>query len=278
MTYSRKVFIPLTMLCRDHCHYCTFAKPPAQARRARSSRPTRPSRSPRPGREMGARRRCSRSATGRRTGTPTPAVARERGLRLHAGLRARRRDPRDRGDRPAAAPESRRDVLRGDRPAEAGRASMGIMLETLERPAHASAAVRTSARRTRCPPCACERSTTPAGSRSRSPPASSSASARPSRERAESLLAIRDLHRRYRHVQEVIVQNFRAKPGTAMHARAGARRRRVRGRGRDRAGRAGAAHARPGAAEPVATRRSGCGCSTPASTTGAASRRSRPTT
>ncbi|MBA3691589.1 MAG: hypothetical protein H0W82_09290, partial [Actinobacteria bacterium] len=25
VTYSRKVFIPLTMLCRDHCHYCTFA-------------------------------------------------------------------------------------------------------------------------------------------------------------------------------------------------------------------------------------------------------------
>src|SRR5438067_8270368 len=30
ITYSRKVFIPLTMLCRDHCHYCTFAKPPAR--------------------------------------------------------------------------------------------------------------------------------------------------------------------------------------------------------------------------------------------------------
>src|SRR5438132_837439 len=30
ITYSRKVFIPLTMLCRDHCHYCTFAKPPAK--------------------------------------------------------------------------------------------------------------------------------------------------------------------------------------------------------------------------------------------------------
>src|SRR6266498_390240 len=30
ITYSRKVFIPLTMLCRDHCHYCTFAKPPAE--------------------------------------------------------------------------------------------------------------------------------------------------------------------------------------------------------------------------------------------------------
>src|SRR5438445_4438357 len=30
VTYSPKVFIPLTMLCRDHCHYCTFAKPPAR--------------------------------------------------------------------------------------------------------------------------------------------------------------------------------------------------------------------------------------------------------
>jgi FO synthase len=36
------------------------------------------------------------------------------------------------------------------------------------------------------------------------------------RERTESLFAIRELHRRYGHVQEVIVQNFRAKAGTAM--------------------------------------------------------------
>ena len=28
VTYSRKVFIPLTTLCRDNCTYCTFAKPP----------------------------------------------------------------------------------------------------------------------------------------------------------------------------------------------------------------------------------------------------------
>jgi FO synthase len=28
VTYSRKVFIPLTTLCRDRCTYCTFAKPP----------------------------------------------------------------------------------------------------------------------------------------------------------------------------------------------------------------------------------------------------------
>ena len=29
ITYSPKVFIPLTMLCRDRCGYCTFAKAPA---------------------------------------------------------------------------------------------------------------------------------------------------------------------------------------------------------------------------------------------------------
>ena len=29
-TYSPKVFIPLTMLCRDRCGYCTFAQPPAR--------------------------------------------------------------------------------------------------------------------------------------------------------------------------------------------------------------------------------------------------------
>ncbi|MGH7061390.1 MAG: hypothetical protein ACREFH_13455, partial [Stellaceae bacterium] len=28
VTYSPKVFIPLTQLCRDVCHYCTFAHPP----------------------------------------------------------------------------------------------------------------------------------------------------------------------------------------------------------------------------------------------------------
>src|SRR5438552_15670711 len=33
VTYSRKVFVPLTMLCRAHCHYCTFAKPPAKVDR-----------------------------------------------------------------------------------------------------------------------------------------------------------------------------------------------------------------------------------------------------
>src|SRR5256714_15669137 len=34
VSYSRKVFIPLTKLCRDVCHYCTFAQPPRGNERA----------------------------------------------------------------------------------------------------------------------------------------------------------------------------------------------------------------------------------------------------
>src|SRR5436305_8248107 len=34
VTYSPKVFIPLTKLCRDVYHYCTFARPPRRGERA----------------------------------------------------------------------------------------------------------------------------------------------------------------------------------------------------------------------------------------------------
>ena len=34
ISYSPKVFIPLTKLCRDVCHYCTFARPPKPGERA----------------------------------------------------------------------------------------------------------------------------------------------------------------------------------------------------------------------------------------------------
>ncbi len=34
ISYSRKVFIPLTHLCRDVCHYCTFAHPPREGEAA----------------------------------------------------------------------------------------------------------------------------------------------------------------------------------------------------------------------------------------------------
>lgn len=38
ITYSRKVFIPLTQLCRDVCAYCTFARPPRHGERCYLSR------------------------------------------------------------------------------------------------------------------------------------------------------------------------------------------------------------------------------------------------
>jgi len=34
VTYSPKVFVPLTKLCRDVCHYCTFARPPRRGEQA----------------------------------------------------------------------------------------------------------------------------------------------------------------------------------------------------------------------------------------------------
>ena len=34
VSYSRKVFVPLTRLCRDSCHYCTFAQPPRRGEAA----------------------------------------------------------------------------------------------------------------------------------------------------------------------------------------------------------------------------------------------------
>src|SRR5918911_700059 len=34
ITYSPKVFIPLTPFCREVCHYCTFARPPRRGQRA----------------------------------------------------------------------------------------------------------------------------------------------------------------------------------------------------------------------------------------------------
>ncbi|MER6299893.1 bifunctional FO biosynthesis protein CofGH [Kitasatospora sp. NPDC001539] len=49
ITYSKSVFIPLTRLCRDKCHYCTFATVPGKLRRAAKGTVGAP-----PGRSLGA--------------------------------------------------------------------------------------------------------------------------------------------------------------------------------------------------------------------------------
>ena len=69
VTYSPKVFIPLTTLCRDRCGYCTFAQPPARAASpvpvARAGAGDRRSEGPR----RAATRRSSPSASGPRSAT-----------------------------------------------------------------------------------------------------------------------------------------------------------------------------------------------------------------
>jgi FO synthase len=216
ITYSRKVFIPLTMLCRDVCRYCTFAKPPA-----RLDRPYLTPEDVVAIAEAGRSAGCKEAlfTLGDRPEDRYP-VARtwleERGYRSTLDyLRAVAiRVIEETGLLPHLNPGvmSYEDVARLKHVS----ASMGLMLEqATERlmekgMAHYGSPDKSPAVRLRTIEDAGRLAVpfttgilvgigeTPA-------------------ERAASLFAIRDLHRRYRHVQEVIVQNFRAKPGTQMH-------------------------------------------------------------
>ena len=72
VTYSPKVFIPLTMLCRDKCGYCTFAKAPARLDSPYLT-PEQVVRIARRARPSAATRLCSPWASARRTATRWPA-------------------------------------------------------------------------------------------------------------------------------------------------------------------------------------------------------------
>jgi FO synthase len=216
VTYSRKVFVPLTMLCRDVCHYCTFAKPPAGLESPFLS-PEEVVAVAEDGRAAGCKEALF--TLGDRPEDRYP-VARawleERGYRSTLDyLRAASiRVIEETGLLPHLNPGvmSYEDMARLKHVS----ASMGLMVEqSTERlldkgmPHHGSPdkvpAVRLrtieDAGRLAVP------FTTGILVGIGETPA----------ERAASLFAIRDLHRRYRHVQEVIVQNFRAKAGTRMH-------------------------------------------------------------
>ncbi len=79
-------------------------------------------------------------------------------------------------------------------------------------------------------------------------------------ERLEALFAIRDLHRRFGHVQEVIVQNFRAKPGTKLAGAAEPDLDDLLWSHRRRAPDPGPDDEYPGAPQPVAGRLSAADC------------------
>ena len=206
------------MLCRDRCGYCTFAKPPARLDApyldARAGARDRA----RAARRSGATRRCSRSARRPRRATPPPPsgsprtatrrpstissrrarlVLEETGLLPHANAGALV------AGRARAAP--RREPVAGDDDRDARRP-----------PRRAG---RPAPRRARQ-----DAGAAPRDARSRRPRrgavhhrASSSGSARRAPSASTRSLAIADAHARHGHVQEVIVQNFLPKPGTAMH-------------------------------------------------------------
>jgi FO synthase len=215
VTYSPKVFIPLTKLCRDVCHYCTFARPPRRGERAYMSEDEvlevaragaaagcrealftlgdKPERRYRAAREELAALGCE--TTIEYLARCARLVLEETGLlpHLNPGVMSR--------DELAAL----REVS----------VSMGIMLETAsdrlsERGLpHFGSPDKVPARRLETIELAGELAI----------PFTTGiliGIGETRLERLEALEAIRDLAARDGHVQEVIVQNFRAKPGTRM--------------------------------------------------------------
>ena len=215
VTYSPKVFIPLTKLCRDVCHYCTFAQPPRRGERAYLSIDEVLDIA-RAGAAVGCREalftlgdkpelryRAAREeleAFGCKTTLDYLARAAEAVL-VETGL----------------LPHLNPGVMTRDDVRELRRvsASMGLMLETTsprlsERGGpHFGSPDKLPARRLE----------TIAAAGEEHVPFTTGlliGIGESRAERVDALLAIRELAERYGHVQEVIVQNFRAKPGTRM--------------------------------------------------------------
>jgi FO synthase len=215
VTYSRKVFIPLTQLCRDVCHYCTFAKAPralaspfltmeqalaiARAGDAVGCQEALFTLGDQPERRYAAARRFLAESGYDSTLDYLAAVARE--VRAQTGLLPHLNP----GVMTRADIEKLRPVS----------VSMGLMLET--------AAERLSARGGPHWGSPDKRPSVRLGTLEAAGEAAVPFTTglligigESRRERIEALLAIRALHLRFGHIQEVIIQNFRAKPGTRM--------------------------------------------------------------
>ncbi|HEY2702955.1 MAG TPA: bifunctional FO biosynthesis protein CofGH [Candidatus Dormibacteraeota bacterium] len=215
VTYSRKVFVPLTMLCRDHCHYCTFAKPPARVAAPFLS-PDEVLAIVRAGREAGCKEALL--TLGDKPEDRYPTARRwleERGYR--STLEYLRAICILIIEETGLLPHLNPGVMSWEDMARLRQvsASMGIMLEqTSERLLEKGMAHHRSPDKV---PAVRLRTIEDAG-RLGIPFTTGIlvGIGETEAERADALLAIREAHRRHRHVQEVIVQNFRAKPRTAM--------------------------------------------------------------
>ncbi|HEX2026214.1 MAG TPA: 7,8-didemethyl-8-hydroxy-5-deazariboflavin synthase CofG, partial [Actinomycetota bacterium] len=217
VTYSRKVFVPLTMLCRDVCHYCTFAKPPAKLDRPFLT-PEEAVAIADAGRAVGCKEALFTLGDKPEERYPVAkAWLEERGYRSTLDyLRAISiRVIEETGLLPHLNPGvmSYEDLARLKHVS----ASMGLMLEqSTDRLLQKGMAHHGSPDKV---PSVRLRTIEDAG-RQAIPFTTGIlvGIGETPLERAASLFAIRDLHRRYGHVQEVIVQNFRAKPGTRMES------------------------------------------------------------
>ncbi|MGD0073555.1 MAG: 7,8-didemethyl-8-hydroxy-5-deazariboflavin synthase CofG [Candidatus Binataceae bacterium] len=214
VTYSRKVFLPVTNLCRDRCTYCTFRKDPGDPG-AWTMTPDEIREWSRRGRELGCKEalmclgdkpelafreyRATLASLGART--TLEYVRRACELALEEGLLPHT----NAGLMTVAEMEMLRPV----------NASMGLMLEDVSQrlrgrgQAHQYAPDKEPGLRLRMIEEAGEL---------RIPFTTGIllGIGETAAERAGSLIAIRDLHERYGHIQEVIIQNFRAKPEIPM--------------------------------------------------------------
>jgi FO synthase len=211
VTYSPKVFIPLTMLCRDRCGYCTFAKAPARV--------TSPYLLPeevlaiaRAGQDAGCHEALF--TLGERPELRYPAARAwldENGFASTVDYLAQscRLVLEETGLLPHAnAGALFRDELAQLRPVSA---SQGMMLETLveELDAHRSAPDKEPARRLATLDAAGELSI----------PFTTGILVGIGNDRADQIASLRAIaasHARFGQVQEVIVQNFLPKAGTSM--------------------------------------------------------------
>ena len=112
VTFSPKVFIPLTMLCRDRCGYCTFAQPPARLESPYLT-PEQVLAIARAGAAAGCHEALFTLGEGPEDRYPVArAWLDEHGYALHRRLPGGHGDARARGDR-AAPPRQRRRPRRG---------------------------------------------------------------------------------------------------------------------------------------------------------------------
>ena len=216
VSYSRKVFIPLTRLCRDICRYCTFVRGPRGVASAYLS-PDEVLAIARAGVDAG----CQEALF---TLGDKPELQYEAARRALARLgyadhdRLSRRDVRAGAarNRPAAARQSRRDERGGHRGAAPRVGVAGHDAGERLAAAVRSAADRITARPTSIRRCGSPPSRRPGELKVPFTTGILIGIGETRAERIDSLLAIDALHRRHGHIQEVIVQNFRAKDGTGM--------------------------------------------------------------